>query len=157
MTPLIVVDKYALLFSSIIVIGAFFISLLAYSYHADRGEDQDEYLILMLLSTLGGIILTHSAHFASFILGLELVGVSLYAMISYPTRGFFSLEAALKYLILSGVSSATLLFGIAFLFAVTGSLSFQGMADATIHMENASVFILIGATFVLVQKSRRSG
>ena len=70
-------------------------------------------------------------------------------MISYPVRGFFSLEAALKYLILSGVSSATLLFGIAFLFAVTGSLSFQGMADATAHMEHASVFVLIGATFVL--------
>ncbi len=148
-TPLIVVDEYALLFSSIIVIGAFFICLLAYSYHADRGENQDEYLMLMLLSTLGGIILAHSAHFASFILGLELVGVSLYAMISYPVRGFFSLEAALKYLILSGVSSATLLFGIAFLFAVTGSLSFQGMADATAHMEHASVFVLIGATFVL--------
>ena len=148
-TPLILVDEYALLFSSIIVIGAFFICLLAYSYHADRGEKQDEYLMLLLLSTLGGITLAHSAHFASFILGLELLGVSLYAMISYPTRGFFSLEAALKYLILSGVSSATILFGIAFLFAATGSLSFQGMADATVHMEHASLFVLIGATFVL--------
>jgi NADH-quinone oxidoreductase subunit N len=148
-TPLILVDEYALLFSSIIVIGSFFICLLAYSYHSDRGENQDEYLLLLLLSTLGGITLAHSAHFASFILGLELVGVSLYAMISFPARGFFSLEAALKYLILSGVSSATLLFGIAFLFAVTGSLSFQGMADATAHMEHASVFVLIGATFVL--------
>ena len=52
-TPLIVVDEYALLFSSIIVIGAFFICLLAYSYHADRGEKQDEYLMLLLLSTPG--------------------------------------------------------------------------------------------------------
>ena len=75
-TPLIVVDEYALLFSSIIVIGAFFICLLAYSYHAGRGENQDEYLMLMLLSTLGGVILAHSAHFASFILGLELAKIS---------------------------------------------------------------------------------
>ena len=148
-TPLVIVDDYALLFSSIIVVGAFFVCLLAYSYHAERGEKQDEYLLLLLLSTLGGILLAHSAHFASFILALELVGVSLYAMISYPTRGLFSLEAALKYLILSGVSSATILFGIAFLFAVTGSLSFEGMADATMDIEHASFFVLIGVSFVL--------
>jgi NADH-quinone oxidoreductase subunit N len=148
-TPLLVVDAYSLLFSSIIVMGAFFICLLAYSYHADRGEKQDEYLLLLLLSTLGGIILAHSAHFASFILGLELVGVPLYAMISYPVRGFFSLEAALKYLILSGVSSAVILFGVAFLFAATGSLSFEGMANATANMAEASLFTLIGTTLLL--------
>jgi NADH-quinone oxidoreductase subunit N len=148
-TPLILVDDYALLFSSIMVIGAFFICLSAYSYHAGRGEQHDEYFMLLLLATLGGMILAHCAHFASFILGLELVGVSLYAMISYPIKGLFSLEAALKYLILSGVSSAFILFGIAFLFAVTGSLSFHGMAEANLDQENASMFALIGASLML--------
>lgn len=55
--------------------------------------------MLLMLATLGAVTLAHSAHFASFILGLELLGGFLYAMISYPGRGLFSLEAALKYLI----------------------------------------------------------
>lgn len=146
-TPLIVVDPYALLFSGLIITASFFICLLAYSYHQSRGEKQDEFLMLLLLSTLGGLTLAHSAHFASFILGLELVGVSLYAMISYPTRGLFSLEAALKYLILSGVSSAFILFGIALLFAVTGTLSFQEIGKVV--SDNGDLFMLIGAAMIL--------
>lgn len=148
-TPLLMVDTYALLFSGIIVIAAFFICLLAYSYYAVRGEKQDEFFILLLLATLGGVTLAHSVHFASFILGLELVGVSLYAMISYPTRGTLSVEAALKYLILSGVSSATILFGVALLFAVTGSLSFDGMGQAIAGLAPGNVFVLFGATMIL--------
>jgi NADH-quinone oxidoreductase subunit N len=148
-TPLLMVDSYALLFSGIIVVAALFICLLAYSYYAIRGEKQDEFTILLLLATLGGVILAHSVHFASFILGLELVGVSLYAMISYPTRGMLSIEAALKYLILSGVSSATILFGIALLFAVTGSLSFDEMAQGISELAPGNVFVLFGATMIL--------
>jgi NADH-quinone oxidoreductase subunit N len=146
-TPLIVVDPYALLFSSIIVIAALLITLIAYSYSTVRGENQDEFLLLLLLSTLGALTLSHSAHFASFILGLELIGVSLYAMISYPIRGLFSLESALKYLILSGVSSALILFGIALLFAMSGSLSFQEMAG--IETNDANLYLLMGSTMIL--------
>ena len=144
-TPLIVVDAYALLFSGLIVGASFFICLLAYSYHQYRGENQDEFILLLLLATLGGLVLAHSAHFASFILGLELLGISLYAMISYPTRGLFSVEAALKYLILSGVSSAFILFGVALLFAVTGTLSFAEMAAG----EASHLFVLIGSAMIL--------
>ena len=148
-TPLMTVDAYALLFSTLIVAGSFFIMLTSYSYHATRGGKQDEFMLLLLLSALGGMVLAHAAHFASFILGLELVGISLYAMISYPGRGLLPLEAALKYLILSGVSSAIILFGIALLFAVTGSLSFEGMSSASAESANGSVFILFGMAMVL--------
>ncbi len=148
-TPLITVDAYALLFSALIVIGSFFIVLVAHSYHATRGEKQDEFMLLLLLSALGGIVLAHAGHFASFVLGLELVGISLYAMISYPGKGLLSLEAALKYLILSGVSSAIMLFGIALLFAVTGSLSFAAMTSAVPEGANSDVYILFGMVMLL--------
>ena len=148
-TPLIAVDDYALTFSGLIVLAAFFINLQAYSYHRCRGEKQDEFLMLLMLATLGAVTLAHSAHFASFILGLELLGVSLYAMISYPGRGLFSLEAALKYLILSAVSSATVLFGIALLFACMGTLSFAGMGAAPIDGAASERFVLIGFAMIL--------
>lgn len=147
-TPLLIVDAYALLFSGIIVLAGLFISLLAYSYLAHRGEKQDEFYLLLMLSTLGGVTLAHSTHFGSLILGLELVGVSLYTMISYPVRGLVSLEAALKYLILSGVSSGIILFGTALLFAATGTLAFDDLAQADISMANSTTFVLVGMTFL---------
>ncbi|MFT4851704.1 MAG: NADH-quinone oxidoreductase subunit N [Candidatus Pseudothioglobus sp.] len=123
-TPLLIVDSYSLLFSGIAILASLLIALMSYSYQASRGDHQDEFYLLLLLATLGGMTLAMSAHFASLILGLELLGVSLYAMISFPSRGLFSLEAGLKYLILSGVSSALILFGIALLYGAFGSLAF---------------------------------
>jgi len=149
-TPLILVDAYATLFSGLIVAAGIFISLISYSYLKHRGENQDEFILLLMLSTLGAVTLAHSAHFVSFILGLELVGVSLYAMISYPSKGLFGLEAALKYLILSGVSSAFILFGAAMMFAVLGTLSFSEMASSAQAQSTIEHwFILIGTTMVL--------
>ena len=149
-TPLLVVDAYALMFSALIVSGSFFITLIAYGYKAQRGELQDEFFLLLLLATLGGITLAHSTHFASFVLGLELLGISLYAMISYPNQGLFSLEAALKYLILSAVSSAIMLFGIALVYAVLGSLSFTEIAS-NVYQDTGfdRLFILVGSGMIL--------
>lgn len=149
-TPLLLVDAYALLFSGLIVLASLFIALVAHTYKSQRGDEQDEFYILLLLSTLGGVTLAHSAHFASFILGLELLGVAIYAMISYPKQGLFSLEAALKYLILSGVSSAFILFGIALLYAILGSLSFVEIAQS--HYQQSGyqrLFVLIGSALLL--------
>jgi len=155
-TPLILVDDFALMFSGMIVFAAFIVSLLGYSYHLQRGNYQDEFYLLLLLSTLGGMVLAASTHFASFILGLELLGISIYAMISYPTKGLFSLEAALKYLILSGVSSAFILFGIALIYAVLGSLSFADIAGTHFQAESFyqakgfdRLFILVGSAMMI--------
>ena len=149
-TPLIIVDAYGLLFSGMVVLASLFICLISYDYQAKRGENQDEFFLLLLLSTLGAMTLAQSAHFASFILGLELLGISLYALISYPSRGLFSLEAALKYLILSGVSSAFILFGIALFYAVLGTMSFTEMAGSHYQQTGPDrLFILVGSAMIL--------
>ncbi|MDE0757040.1 MAG: NADH-quinone oxidoreductase subunit N [Pseudomonadales bacterium] len=149
-TPLLRVDDFGLLFSGIMAITALFICLLAYSYHQNRGEHQDEFFLLLLLATLGAMVLTISVHFASFVLGLELLGISIYALISYPTKGVFSLEAALKYLILSGVSSAFILFGAGLLYAVSGTLSFADFASGGLpNTATGQVFVLAGSAMML--------
>ena len=149
-TPLIAVDGYAVFFSGLILVAAMAISLLAYDYFKNRGEKQDEFFMLLLLATLGALILVSSTHFASFILGLELLGVSLYTMMSYPTRGLLSLESALKYLILSGVSSAFILFGAALFYAATGSLSFTTViAPGGVYLAAGIAMVLAGIMFKL--------
>jgi NADH-quinone oxidoreductase subunit N len=149
-TPLLRVDDFGLLFSGIMAVTALFICLLAYSYHENRGQHQDEFFLLLLLATLGAMVLTISVHFASFVLGLELLGISIYALISYPTKGVFSLEAALKYLILSGISSAFILFGAGLLYAVSGTLSFADFASGAIpSTATGQVFVLAGSAMML--------
>ncbi|MBD3646207.1 MAG: NADH-quinone oxidoreductase subunit N, partial [Pseudomonadales bacterium] len=143
-TPLITVDGYALLFSGLIVLGSLAVSLLAFDYFRYRGGRPDEFFILLLLSTLGGMTLVASTHFASFVLGLELLSVSIYALSSYPVKGLFPLEAALKYLILSGVSSAFLLFGTALMYTVSGTLSFHELADMQWPTAGADLYFLLG-------------
>jgi len=146
-TPLLVVDGYALIFSAMIVMVTGFICVLAYEYYKCRGEQQDEFYLLLLLSCLGGMTLAHSTHFASLILGLELLGVALYGLIAFPSRGRLSLEAGLKYLILSGVSSAFILFGVALLYASFGSLSFSALSAAASAGTNP-LFVLVGTGLI---------
>ncbi|MFT6438197.1 MAG: NADH-quinone oxidoreductase subunit N [Candidatus Azotimanducaceae bacterium] len=71
-------------------------------------------------------------------------------MISYPVKGLFGLEAALKYLILSGVSSAFILFGIALLFAMLGTLSFTGMASAAVVSASATSPFMLAGTIMII-------
>lgn len=149
-TPLIMIDGYALLFSALIVMTSAGVLLLSFDYLKHRGEHPDEFFILTLLATLGAMVLASSTHFASFILGLELLGISLYALISWPAKGLLSLEAALKYLILSGMSSAFILFGIALLFAALGTLSFHQLAALDWPASGSGHYYLLAALSMIL-------
>lgn len=148
-TPLIILDGYAIFYSGLILMSALAVTLMAYDYFKDRGENQDEFFLLLLLATLGALVLVCSSHFASFILGLELLGVSIYTMISYPQKGLLTLEAALKYLILSGVSSTFLLFGAALIYAISGNLQFAELAPVALVTQGAGeLFLTAGSALI---------
>src|SRR3546814_5561703 len=76
----------------------------------------------LCLSALGGLTLACATHFASLFIGFELLSVPLYAMIAYPVKSLRPLEGGLKYLVLSAVASAFLLFGMALIYSQSGSL-----------------------------------
>jgi len=75
-------------------------------------------------------VLAASRHFISFFLGLEILTISLYALIAYPRDDRRNFEASAKYLVLAGTASAILLFGLALLYAATGTMDFSGLAQA---------------------------
>lgn len=87
-----------------------------------REERVPEYYLLLLMATLGAVVVVTSAHFSSLFLGVELLSVSLYPLIAYPKDDARCLEAGAKYLILAGTSSAFLVFGMALLYASSGSM-----------------------------------
>ncbi len=149
-TPLLIVDRYALFYTGLLLVATAAVAGLCYAYFEGRREQRDELYILLLTATLGGAVLVASSHFASFFLGLELVSVSLFALIAYPREHRPPLEAGLKYLILSGVSSALLLFGMALMYAEMGTLEFARMG-ALLGGEAAlrDVYLLAGLALVV--------
>lgn len=127
--PLFVVDGFAALFTGLIVFSVLIVGLLSFIYFEEREENPKEYYILLFLSTLGSAILTISQHFISFFIGLELLSVSLYALIAYLRTRNHALEAGMKYLVLAALSSAFLLFGMALIYMETGSMEFPVIAQ----------------------------
>lgn len=147
-TPLLILDGYTLFFSSLILISAFVVCLLAYPYFEQHNPQNEEFYSLLLMATLGAIVLAGSYHFLTFFLGMEILSVSLYGMIAYTVHNRaaakFPLEASVKYLVMSGASSGFMLFGIALLYAQTGSLAFSELPAliADSGLENDPVMIL---------------
>lgn len=147
-TPLLISDPYSAFFSLLILFASFITALLAKDYLKSRTGENEEFYLLLILSTLGALILVSATHLASFLLGLELLGVALYALIAYPERGPNPLEAAIKYLILSGAASAILLFGFALIYAALGTLSFTGIGQQLAQQTDNQLLILMGTAMV---------
>ena len=123
-TALLVLDHYALFFIGLIVVATFVVAVLCYRYFGGDESRHEALYILLLLAALGGGVLVASSHFASFLLGLELLSISLFALIAYPRFTERPLEAGIKYLILAGFSSGLLLFGMALVYAQLGTMQF---------------------------------
>ena len=89
----------------------------------------EELYLLLLIATLGCAVLVASSHFVSFLLGLEILSVALYAMLAYLTGRERALEAGIKYLILASASAAFLLFGMALIYADAGTMEFSRIRE----------------------------
>lgn len=149
-TPLLVIDRYALFYMGLIFAAGTAVLLLSYGYLAARRERPEEFYLLVLVATLGATALVASDHFASFFLGLETLSISLLGLIAYPRDHENSIEAGIKYLILAGVSSALLLFGMALVYARLGTLEFDRIAAllSTIDAASPGLYWLTGLALI---------
>ena len=132
-TPLLIIDQYSLFFTVVTCASAMFIAILSYPYLLNLDDQREEYFLLLGVATIGAVVMVSSNHFVSTILGLETLSMALYGMIAYPVHvndsAKFPLEAAIKYLVLSGAASGIMLFGMALVYAQTGTLSFSSVID----------------------------
>jgi NADH-quinone oxidoreductase subunit N len=126
-TSLLLVDRYALFYMGLVIASAGAVTVLCYQYFDHHDGHRDELHLLLLLATLGCAVLVASSHFVSFLLGLEILSISLYAMVAYLTDRTLALEAGVKYLILASASAAFLLFGMALIYADVGTMEFARM------------------------------
>jgi NADH-quinone oxidoreductase subunit N len=142
-TPLLMVDAYALAFTVLSVAAGLAVACLCRDYFAGRVDQPEELYLLILTTVLGAAVLGAARHFASFFLGLETLSVSLFALIAYPYRDERSLEAGMKYLVMSGAASGFLAFGMALVYADTGVLDFEGLSAASGTLVDIIGMILI--------------
>src|SRR5262249_28723921 len=99
-TSLLLVDRYALFYMGLIIAAAA-VAALSYQYFESRDGHSEELYLLLVIATLGCMVLVASSHFVSFLLGLEILSISLYAMVAYVKDRKLALEAGIKYLILA--------------------------------------------------------
>jgi NADH-quinone oxidoreductase subunit N len=146
-TSLLIIDHYAVFYMGLVLASGFIVTLLSYGYLNRREVTREEFYILLLLSILGSEILVAASHFVTFFLGLEILSVSLYAMTAY-LRDERGIEAGIKYLVLASSSAAFLLFGMALIYAETGTMSFAALASGNTDLKNG--FLLSGIAMIIV-------
>jgi len=149
-TALLIIDSYALFFMGLIVAASFTVALLAYGYLAAREGNREEFYVLILVATLGAMVLAASTHFVSFFLGLEILSVALYALISYLHGRALPVEAGIKYLVLAAASAAFLLFGIALLYAALGTMEFARVAQILATTVDLNLTLLLPGVALIV-------
>jgi NADH-quinone oxidoreductase subunit N len=108
----------------ILAAAALLLIISAEYFRQARSPPAEEFFLLLLIATTGACVLAVSDHFVSMFLGLETMTLAMIGLIAYPRARPEVLEAGLKYLILSAMSSSFLLFGIGLVELATGGLDF---------------------------------
>jgi NADH-quinone oxidoreductase subunit N len=99
-------------------------------YIIDRESmNKGEYYVLALFATLGMMVMISANHFLTIYIGIELLSLSLYAMVAMNRDSVVSTEAAMKYFVLGALASGLLLYGMSMIYGATGTLEITGIAE----------------------------
>ena len=119
-------------------------------YLAQRDIFKGEYFSLTLFATLGMLVMVSANHLLTLYLGLELLSLSLYALVAFNRDSKDSSEAAIKYFVLGAIASGMLLYGMSMIYGSTGQLNIEYIVNS-ISAGNADMDLLrFGLVFVVV-------
>ena len=110
---------------------------------ANSKEVAEEFYLLLLLSCLGAMLLVMARHVGSVILSIELMSLSMLAILAYNRERQLALEGAMKYLLLSGAATSVLLMGFALLYASSGQMMLVDMLQSPMGLMAKSGFVLV--------------
>lgn len=148
-TPLLVVDDFALFYMGLALVATLACTTLAHAYMEKFRGNREEIYLLLLLAVTGAMVLAMSRHLGALFIGLELLSVPAYGLVAYTYRKGRSLEAGMKYLVLSATASAMLLFGMALVYAICGSLGFEQLQYTYLGPESGHPILLLGTGLML--------
>jgi len=137
------------LFDFIILLCGFFIALLSKKLVKNMKRSAFTYQAILLSALLGAMGIVSANDFLTLFVSMELLGFSTYFMIA-SSKGYHSKEASFKYLITSAVSSGLFLFGVSYLYGITGSINFSEIykyiteQDTSILYSVSAIFTILG-------------
>ena len=127
-------------------------------YVIDRPEmNKGEYYILALFATLGMMVMISANHFLTIYIGLELLSLSLYAMVAMNRDSVVSTEAAMKYFVLGALASGLLLYGMSMIYGATGTLEITGIAERLYGGGANKTLLVFGLVFLVAGLSFKLG
>ena len=128
-SPLIVFDALAAVFS-LVFLSVAFVAILASARYVENDRHLAEYFTLILMATAGMMLVASAQDLLTIYIGIEIASMATYALVAFRKRDKRGSEAAVKYVIIGGLSSALSLYGISLLFGVTGTTSLVGINEA---------------------------
>ncbi|MBE0612261.1 MAG: NADH-quinone oxidoreductase subunit NuoN [Burkholderiales bacterium] len=134
-------------------IGAYIalFTTLVYSraYLGVRGLWKGEFFALVLFALLGMMVMISANHFLTLYLGLELLSLSLYAMVALDRDSARATEAAMKYFVLGALASGLLLYGMSMIYGATGTLDISKVADRIANANPDRIVLTFGLVFLV--------
>ena len=118
-------------------------------YLIRRNLFKGEYFILGLFALLGVMVMVSAGSLLTAYLGVELLSLSLYAMVAFDRDSGVAAEAAMKYFVLGAIASGMLLYGISMIYGVTGSLQFDELAIAVREVGPDRIGLVFGLAFIV--------
>lgn len=145
-----VLDDYAVLFKLLFLGTTLFIVLLSLDYHRHVELPKGEYTYLLLFGTVGAMVMASSLDLVTLFIGLEILSVSSYILVGVR-RSSKSAEGAMKYLVVGSIASACVLFGMSYVYGVTGTTNL-GEAGFTLYQvwDAYQGIIVLGLLLMLV-------
>ena len=125
-----------------------FTLLYSRAYMVERGVLRGEYYVLALTALLGIFVLVSANSLLTVYIGVELLALSLYAMIAFDRDNPIAAEAAMKYLVLSSMASGVLLYGMSMIYGLTGTLALDQLAAQL--GGQLSPGVILGLAFIVV-------
>jgi NADH-quinone oxidoreductase subunit N len=133
---------------------AYIVVALVFVYSRNYLEERDlfkgEFFVLSLFGLLGIMVMISANSMLIMYLGLELLSLSLYALVAFNRDSTIAAESAMKYFVLGAIASGTLLYGISLLYGVTGTLEFSVLAASLTGDIGLSLPAALGLVFVVV-------
>ncbi|AJC48516.1 NADH-quinone oxidoreductase subunit N [Allofrancisella guangzhouensis] len=124
----VVFNGFAYTLQLVILVLSLFVALYSREYVKDRKISDGDFYTLLILAILGSMVLTAAHNLITIYIGLELLSLPLYALIAIYRESGKGLEAAIKYFILGAIASGLLLFGMSFVYGITGQLDITNIA-----------------------------
>ena len=135
----------------ILLIGSLVIFHYTYNHLSHINNLKIEYFTISLLGLVGTMVMVSANSLLMLYLGIELLSLSLYALIGFNKKSALSSEAAIKYYVLGAMSSGILLFGISIIYGFSGSILYSDIASKMLLINTESVeyiAIIFGIIFI---------